>query len=59
MADRFQEVYRSHGDPDQRIFVDTHTAVQYLYMGRDRAYGSGSALCPLLDQDGKPLLYEG
>jgi hypothetical protein len=36
-----------------KIYVDTSTRVQYIY----NVYDGG--MCPLIDAEGKPLLYEG
>lgn len=59
---RFIEVYNQKhpdvgmlpGGINMRVFVDRFTGVQYLW---HRDYNSGG-LTVLLDQDGKPLLYQ-
>lgn len=51
-TNRFIEVYE---DDHIRIYCDTETGVQYLY----RYFSHGSGLTELLDEEGKPLLYEG
>ena len=38
------------------IIVDTQTGVQYVYNSESM---NGGGLTPLLDADGKPLLYRG
>jgi len=47
--ERLQIIHRSGGwySPRREIYRDEHTGVQYLVIG--------TAITPLLDQDGKPL----
>lgn len=52
-TERFVRVYHNHyGD---RIMVDTETRVMY-YIARE---SKGCALTVMLDENGKPLLWEG
>ncbi len=55
---RIQRVYNQPpegaGQPYASIYVDTVTGVQYLFFES----GPRSGLTPLLDRDGKPLLFE-
>lgn len=53
---RFIQVYHAIcGNEDLIIYVDKETKVQYLAI--DMYYGSGITI--LLDENGKPLLYQG
>lgn len=47
---RFQVI---EDDFSYRIFVDTETGVTYC------SYGIYGGMSPLIDRDGKPLIYEG
>ena len=50
---RFERVFKQGGLDACEILVDTETGVQYLF----RASGYAGGLTPLLDAEGKPLLY--
>ena len=51
---RFEKVYSDGGLlTSNEIWTDTATGVQYLF----HAAGNAGGLCPLLDPEGKPLLY--
>ena len=50
---RFEKVYKQGGLSGCEIFVDTETGVQYLFC--QSGYAGG--LTPLLDAEGKPLIY--
>ena len=50
---RFERVYKQGGLESCEILVDTKTGVQYLF----RASGYAGGLSPLLDAEGKPLIY--
>ena len=50
---RFERVYKQGGLDVCEIFVDTETGVQYLFC--QSGYAGG--LTPLLDTEGKPLIY--
>ena len=53
---RFIQVYHViSGDEDLIIYVDKETKVQYLAI--DMYYGGGITI--MLDENGKPLLYDG
>ena len=39
--------------PSRTVLLDTATGVQYLFVQA----GNGGGLCPLLDRDGKPLVW--
>ncbi len=39
--------------PSRTVLLDTATGVQYLFVQS----GNGGGLCPLLDRDGKPLVW--
>lgn len=39
--------------PCRTVLLDTATGVQYLFVQA----GNGGGLCPLLDGDGKPLVW--
>lgn len=51
---RFERVYKQGGLGGCEIFVDTETGVQYLFC--QSGYAGG--LTPLLDVEGKPLVYK-
>ena len=51
---RFERVYKQGGLGGCEIFVDTETGVQYLFC--QSGYAGG--LTPLLDAEGKPLVYK-
>lgn len=51
--DRFIEIYNQ---PDIKIVYDKETKVEYLII-LDYKFGGG--ITPLIDAEGKPLLYEG
>lgn len=52
------EVIQEEGNgltsPIRQVILDTATGVQYLFV--QSSYAGG--LCPLLDQDGKPLSWK-
>ena len=50
---RFERVFKQGGLESCEILVDTETGVQYLF----RASGYAGGLTPLLDAEGKPLIY--
>ena len=50
---RFERVYKQGGLESCEILVDTKTGVQYLFC--QSGYAGG--LSPLLDAEGKPLIY--
>ena len=50
---RFERVYKQGGLECCEILVDTETGVQYFFRGSGYAGG----MTPLLDAEGKPLLY--
>ena len=52
-VDRFEKVYSQGVLTCNEIWVDTQTGVQYLIHGA----GSGIGMTPLIDPEGKPLLY--
>ena len=55
-GERFQVVH-SEGNGLKPVFMvvlDTLTGVQYLY-GQS---GNSGGMCPLIDQDGKPVAWE-
>ncbi len=52
---RFERVYDQSGwTANHQVWVDRETGVQYLAV----AIGQGAGVTPLLDADGKPLLYQ-
>ena len=51
---RFQRIYKQGGLESCEILVDTETGVQYLF----RSSGYAGGLTPLLDAEGKLLLYK-
>ena len=51
---RFERIYKQGGLGGCEIFVDTETGVEYLFC--QSGYAGG--LTPLLDAEGKPLLYK-
>ncbi len=54
-AKRFARVYDQSGwTATQQVWVDHETGVQYLVINS----GQGAGVTPLLDADGKPLLYK-
>lgn len=52
--DRFEKIYEQGKMNITEIWVDRKTGVQYLY----HAAGYGAGLTPLLDKDGKPVIYD-
>lgn len=56
--ERFEVVFTDKGNgltaPTRKVLLDTATGVQYLFVSEGYAGG----LCPILDKDGKPLLWE-
>lgn len=50
---RFEKVYSEGGLSSREIWVDTETGVQYFIFGA----GYGIGMTPLLDAEGRPLLY--
>ena len=50
---RFERVYKQGGLESCEILVDMETGVQYLF----RASGYAGGLTPLLDAEGKPMVY--
>ena len=50
---RFERVYKQGGLESCEILVDTETGVQYFF----RSSGYAGGMTPLLDAEGKPLLY--
>ncbi len=53
--ERFERVYKqSSFTANQYIWVDRETGVQYLVV----SCGQGGGITPLIDADGKPLLYK-
>lgn len=51
---RFECVYENMEQGDQ-IFVDSETGVMYYY----HLYSKGAGLVVMVDEDGKPLIWEG
>lgn len=49
---RFEEVERNFGSHTDVLYVDKRTGVMYWYR-------ESQGLTPLLDSDGKPLIYKG
>lgn len=54
-SDRFMQVYRSYSNDTIKIWVDTETNVMYMHI-KD---GYGAGLTVMVDEDGKPLIWEG
>ena len=52
--DRFEKVYTQGVANVFEIWVDKETGVQYLV----GANGFGGGITPLLDKDGKPVIYD-
>ena len=55
--DRFQVVQQEGNgltSPQRMVLMDTATGVQYLFV--QSGYAGG--LCPLVNRDGKPLMWE-
>lgn len=52
---RFEKIYSQGIGGGIEIWMDRATGVQYLYIGG----GYGGGLTPLLDQGGRPLVWEG
>ena len=52
--DRFEKVYSQGMSNVTEIWVDKETGVQYLY----HSAGYGAGITPLLDKDGKPVIYD-
>lgn len=50
---RFEKVYSEGGLSSREIRVDTETGVQYFIFSA----GYGLTMTPLIDAEGKPLLY--
>ncbi|MDD6159589.1 MAG: DUF6440 family protein [Oscillospiraceae bacterium] len=54
--ERFEVIYNEGNglsSPVRKVLLDTATGVQYLFV--EDGYAGG--LCPLLDREGKPLLW--
>ena len=54
--ERFEVIAREGNgftSPNRTILLDTTTGVQYLYI-QD---GNSGGLCPILDKEGKPLVW--
>ena len=55
--ERFEVIYNEGNSlsnpPIRKVLLDTATGVQYLFV--EDGYAGG--LCPLLDREGKPLLW--
>ena len=54
--ERFEVIYNEGNglsNPLRKVLLDTATGVQYLFV--EDGYAGG--LCPLLDREGKPLLW--
>lgn len=52
--DRFEKIYSQGVSNVTEIWVDKETGIQYLY----HSAGYSGGLTPLLDQDGKPLIFD-
>ncbi|MDE6260181.1 MAG: hypothetical protein K2M42_04865 [Oscillospiraceae bacterium] len=55
--DRFQVVLTEGNGltkPQCVVLMDTATGVQYLFVGS----GNGGGLCPLVDREGGPLIWD-
>lgn len=59
--DRFfqPDKYSNVGGRKVDVIVDRQTRVQYLVFGGFMGTVNGSGVTVLVDQDGKPVLYEG
>lgn len=53
VEDRFEKIYSQGVSNVMEIWVDRETGIQYLY----HAAGYSGGLTPLLDKEGKPLIY--
>ncbi len=56
-GERFQVVHSEGNGLTKPVFMvvlDTLTGVQYLY----GQFGNSGGMCPLIDQDGKPVAWE-
>ena len=54
--ERFQVIQKEGSGfsaPSRMVLLDTVTGVQYLFV----QHGYGGGLCPLLDREGRPLLW--
>ena len=54
VEDRFEKIYSQGVSNVMEIWVDRETGIQYLY----HAAGYSGGLTPLLDKEGKPLIYD-
>ena len=52
--ERFEKIYSQGGMHVTEIWVDKETGVQYLF----HASGYAGGLTPLLDPEGKPVIYD-
>lgn len=52
--DRFEKIYEQGKMNVTEIWVDKETGVQYFF----HAAGYAGGLTPLLDKDGKPMIYD-
>lgn len=52
--DRFEKIYNQGTMNITEIWVDKETGVQYLF----HVSGYAGGLTPLLDKDGKPVIYD-
>ena len=52
--DRFEKIYSQGVANVTEIWVDKETGVQYLF----HASGYSGGMTPLLDKDGKPVIYD-
>lgn len=52
-SDRFVKIYSKGTLTTSEIWLDTETGVNYFY----HTSGYGGGLTPLLDKDGKPVVY--
>ncbi len=50
--ERFKVVHKDGGLMTRKILVDKETGVNYLFISE----GYSGGLCPLLDQEGKPVV---
>ena len=54
VEDRFEKIYSQGVSNVMEIWVDRETGIQYLY----HAAGYSGGMTPLLDKEGKPLIYD-
>lgn len=58
-ADEPERMQYVESSLDFDIYRDNRTGVNYLLYDKALGYGRGSAMCVLVDADGKPLVSEG